>query len=357
MEGAAGGARGSLPLLLGPPPTRQARRSKPERTLSPQHFGALDQHGRRRRQRRVARPAARGRRPALGGDAQVERSDSSAHGDQIRVRGSVGGSDEYEQGDWLFVGALRLAWTSGFAPQPLPRLGARFAPSAKWSVGTGIGRSLRTPTLDELYHPPERGIEGNPALVPETAWELEVTAQAEPVRGLSFGVVAFGRVVDDVVLYVNRNAFVVRPENLGAALIGGAELEARAWTTVLGMRGQIDVSGALTASRLDVTKRTLPTQPVAAGDVGLSLEPKIAPVELFSRLRLASSTFANLANTIEVEPYVRWDAGATVRLGPSAAVSLSVSNLLDDRGLATVNKIPLPGRMVLASVRVMELPD
>ena len=90
----------------------------------------------------------------------------------------------------------------------------------------------------------------------------------------------------------------------------------------------------------------------------MSLEPRIGgarPLEMFSRIRRASATKANLQNTIQVGAYLRWDAGLVLRPSSGVAASILVTNLLDDRGLVTVNKIPLPGRTILASVTVKEV--
>ena len=225
------------------------------------------------------------------------------------------------------------------------------------SLRAGVGRSTRVPTFDELYHPSQRGLVGNPELVPEAAWEAEVGVEHRR-RRFSVGASLFARRIENTILYVNRNAFVIRPENLGVSHAAGAELDADGRLDLGPVRCRGEVSATLLASRLSDTSAPLPTRPPLIVDARLSLEPKIAsrrPLEVFSRIRHASETKANLQNTIVVDPYLRWDAGVVVRPSSGVVASLLVTNLLDDRGLVTVNKVPLPGRTVLASVTIKEV--
>ncbi|MCK6547772.1 TonB-dependent receptor, partial [Myxococcota bacterium] len=153
-----------------------------------------------------------------------EQSDSTQHGAPSRLRASAAISDELSLGAWTPFGALRLDAVEGQVIAALPRAGVRFTPSAAWTFTLGAGRSVRAPAIDELHHPAVPGFSGNPALRSETAWEVEgsvgTTGEVAQAR-----VVAFGRLVDDTIVYANRNAFEVRPENVGASRAAGLELE------------------------------------------------------------------------------------------------------------------------------------
>ena len=107
----------------------------------------------------------------------------------------------------------------------MPSLGASVLIHDDLQFRSSLGRAFRAPALDELYHPPERGFSGNPGLQPESAWEadfgLKWIWQTSQILDLS----VYARRLDDTILYLNRNAFEVRPENVGVATALGIELE------------------------------------------------------------------------------------------------------------------------------------
>ena len=288
-------------------------------------------------------------------DAAFERSDSTEHGLQSRGRGGLALRHEGDFDPWFSWVALRAELIGGLGVSWMPRLGLRWEPEPGWALRLSAGRSVRAPAIDELFHPSEGGIEGNPTLVPEAAWEAELAGEltAADLGGLS--VSAFARSIEDTILYVNRNAFVVRPENLGASRAVGVEVDADAAVAVAGHR----LGGALALSWLHArfadTGQPLPTQPDASAHATVSFEPRIAgsyPFELFCDLRLVRAAFANIHASVRTNEYARWDVGLSVRPFPGAVATVVMTNVLNDQRLVTVHKGPLPGRMVLATVRV-----
>lgn len=271
--------------------------------------------------------------------------------DQARLQVSVRVSDEWFLSEALsaFI-ATGLEAVSDQGVYALPRAGLRWDPVPGWTVRLGVGRGLRVPTLDELYRPPEPGLVGNPELVSETAWEgeLAVDMKLGPVEA---GAAAFARRIDRPILYLNRNAFVVRPENLNASTAVGLEASVF-WADSFGPLGlSVDLSGSWLRARLDETGEPLPTQPEWSGfgSLGLSL----FEVEALTRLRGVSTTQTRLRGNPDndIPPYVRWDVAVSGRPVAGVEVGVQVSNLLDDRSLRTVNKLPLPGRTVMTTVR------
>lgn len=305
----------------------------------------------------------------LGG----ELSDSTEHGQPSRLRISVGLSDEISLGALVLFAAGRLVSISDQPIALLPRVGLRYEPWRAWTFTVSAGRSLRSPTIDELYHPIEAGFQGNPSLISETAWEGELTARFDAplilqdtltsssssssssgrVRDrLTAQLGVFARRIDDTILYINRNAFVIRPENLGAASAAGGELELgyrlRSGALFAGVQGAL----SLLFSRLDETGDPLPTQPRLSGFGQLS--GGYGPVELSTGLRYFSATNTRLraAEANQVAPYLRWDLGLTATPWDGVSASFQVLNVLDDRTLQSVNQIPLPGRTFLVSLRL-----
>ena len=288
----------------------------------------------------------------LRADAHVEHSNSTQHGDQTRVRFGVGLSQDILLDDWTIFAALRTELITGLDAQVMPRVGVRWTALDELSLTVAAGRSYRTPLLDELYHPLERGLAGNPDLLPESAWEGEATVSWVPIEEVSISVSGFVRQIDDTILYINRNAFVVRPENVGAARAAGAELELAALAEIADTELRFDVAAAVTGTELEASGEPLPTRPLLTGFGSLTIAPRWAPLDLFTRVQLASGTHANLRATLPVEPYVRWDAGVTAMMDEHATASLVVENLLDEQANETLNKIPLPGRTVMLTVRI-----
>src|SRR5262249_54237182 len=157
--------------------------------------------------------------------------------------------------------------------------------------------------------------------------------ESEPIaERIKLALSGWLRRADDLILYINRDAFLIRPENVGAAESAGLELElALDPPPILGTRVSLDLSGGLLDSALLVTGRPPPTQPAAAFDaeVSLALPASALPLSIFGRLRYASPTTANLQATLQVPAYLRLDAGFTWKPVPSAALSLLLTNLTD----------------------------
>ena len=302
-------------------------------------------------------------RLTLRASGSVEHALSRPGAAATRGRLALVALDTWRGDTWALSGGLRASLVAPGAFALLPRLGLEVWPTPTLALVIGAGRSLRAPTIDELYHPPENGLVGNPALVPETAWEVDARARAwvgEVVRA-ELGV--FARRVDDTLVYVNRNAFVVRPENLGASRALGGELDLGldvAWPGVIALDAHAALG--LTWTALDVGEAPLPGAPVATIDGGLAARPALGaalaralgapwPLELFTRLHATTAATANASGTIEVRPYHRWDVGASLVLPEGLGLSVQLQNLLDVRTLETLHKIPLPGRTWTAVLR------
>ncbi|MEQ8273509.1 MAG: TonB-dependent receptor [Deltaproteobacteria bacterium] len=285
-----------------------------------------------------------------------ERASSTEFGEVSRGRAALAVTDEIEWGDVVVHGGVRAVHVGPRGFHLLPRVGAAWTATTALELRVGVGRALRTPALDELYHPPEVGFVGNPDLLPETAWEAELSAHLlRPVRIVA---AVFARRIRDTILYLNRNAFVVRPENVGDADALGGELEIAATRTFGGFEVAGVASSSLLWSRLAATGARLPTQPVLsyAGQASVSRWR----TTLFSAVRGFSRTFTRLrpADDNVVRAYFRWDAGLTVLPFDDVSIAVTVENLLDTRTLQTLNRYPLPGRTAFLTARwVLESPS
>lgn len=291
----------------------------------------------------------------LSGSLGLEASESTEHGDPSRVRGHLVLSERWAVTEALrVVGVVRAAVASELGVVVLPRAGITWALHERVALGLAIGRSYRTPALDELYHPTTSGFAGNPGLLPEDAWEGEFSLRLRPHALLRVALAGFARRVEAGIVYVNQNAFTVRPENVGAASVAGGELEAELGLDLGALRLEATAAASATASRLDVSGVALPTAPPLSLDLELRASWRRGTLSLsaYTRGAAVSETAANLAGTVPVDAYARWDAGAAVALEACCALGVAVDNLLDDRTLESVFKVPLPGRTLLATLRV-----
>lgn len=273
-----------------------------------------------------------------------------------RARMGVALSDEWSFDSAVLFAALRAAYVQGQGLTILPRLGMHWDLGEHIGLGLALGRSLRTPTLDDLYHPEESAYVGNPELGPERSWEAEMNAGYTAERW-ALKVAAFARTIDNAILYLNRNAFVVRPENVGAARALGVELEAATKTEVGPVRLDLTGQGSLLASDLVETGDRLPTQPAWSFAIEGSAHYRGAYVD--SGLRGFGSTTVNLRSTAgnRVPAYLRWDVGAGATVSENLRLGLQILNLLDARTLVSVNRFPLPGRSVFISLRLSAGPS
>ena len=138
----------------------------------------------------------------------------------------------------------------------------------------------------------------------------------------------------------------------------GLELQSNTLVAWKQISAGLDLTGSVLWSRLAATQEAIPTQSAWAGTGLAFLRTSIRKndaFEVFVRGRTMAPTAANLQATIEVPAFLRADLGVNYRLFDEAVISLSVDNVFDDRSLETLNKLPLPGRAFLASVRVFDL--
>jgi iron complex outermembrane receptor protein len=111
--------------------------------------------------------------------------------------------------------------------EPTGRLGIE-AGSARISVIGNIGRYVRVPTLGEMYGISST-VHGNPQLFPESGVSVDVGVRASATRrgafdGAFVDAFLFAREASDLITFARVSQGFVRPYNVGAARVIGAEL-------------------------------------------------------------------------------------------------------------------------------------
>jgi len=249
--------------------------------------------------------------------------------------------------------ALRLDVVGGFvAVSPGLSAGARpfggtmFEPL---QVRAGAGASFRPPTFSELYL--DTGpTQPNPDLRPERAVSVDAGLlwKARPLT-VSAGV--FWSRYRDLILYELFPPARVKPYNIGAARISGAEVQ-------LDLRLPLESALEVAYSYVDaVNERPSETQ----GGRKLSyrsphrvfarLDRRGDRLEFFSQVDFSSPTPRNAYGTAELPAQLRVDAGAGARVAGPVWLDVEVRNLLDDRTQQDLFQYPLPGVSFQASAR------
>jgi vitamin B12 transporter len=268
---------------------------------------------------------------------------------------SLGISDDASllEGALSVYPALRLDFVgnlTGFSPglsataRPFP--GTAVEP---FEVRAGAGVSFRPPTFSELYL--DTGpTQPNPDLRPERALSLDAGLRwkTDPVTA-SAGV--FWSRYRDLILYELFPPARVKPYNIGAARIRGAEVQ-------LSLRLPLEAGFEVSYSFVEaINDRPSATQ----GGRKLSYR---SPHRLFARLdhrgdrlegfvqvHLSSAMPRNAYGTAELPAQVRIDAGAGVRVAGPLWADLEVRNVLDDRTQQDLFQYPLPGASFQATAR------
>jgi outer membrane cobalamin receptor len=220
---------------------------------------------------------------------------------------------------------------------------------APLEVRAGGGASFRPPTFSELYL--DTGpTQPNPDLRPERALSVDAGLRWK-TRPLTASAGIFWSRYRDLILYELFPPARVKPYNIGAARISGAEVQ-------LGVRLPLEAGIEVAYSFVDaINERPSATQQ------GQKLSYR-SPHRLFARLErhgdrleasvqvdLSSATPRNAYGTAELPTQLRIDAGAGVRVAGPLWVDLQIRNLLDDRTQQDLFQYPLPGASFQATAR------
>jgi hypothetical protein len=211
----------------------------------------------------------------------------------------------------------------------------------------GVSRAARAPTLDERFAP-AGFLVAAPDLRPEAVTDVELGATiAVPSLPMLLAATAFGSWLDDAIVIVNDNAFVVRPRNTGPALRAGSELLLR--TRPHRLLG-VDTAASLLWSQVQATNAPLPTAPPLALRTAVTVGDDTA----FTRATITARGAApsTIFGTLPSAPYALVDVMARVPLSSSLGLTMHVHNALDVQTATDVNLLPLPGRLLFIGLEV-----
>ncbi len=216
------------------------------------------------------------------------------------------------------------------------------------------GRSFRPPSFAELYlYQPL--VVPNPDLRPEEGLGADSSIAWEgPLGFASAG--AFATLYRDLIYYDLASFQTFKPHNAGRALARGLEAEAASARVprLLGLSGSASYTLLDTETLLgpaNVLGKELPHRARHRAYARASVAP--GPFEAHLEAHYTSAQYADARNLSRIPAVLAWNAGGSVRLARAPAVRLhvEVKNLADDRTLQDPFENPLPGRMVMVTLR------
>lgn len=213
-----------------------------------------------------------------------------------------------------------------------------------------VGRAFRAPTFDEKFGPPSGYVRSNPDLVPEDGIETGALLRWT-AGGWSAEAALFGARLSHTIIYLNRNAYEVRPENAGNVWRGGGELTAAVRPLAF---WQQSAEVEVLLSRIDATAAPLPTTPMlrlrSRSAIDLAALLPVVPVSFYFDGIAQSPASSNFFGELTVPAQATLDAGVAIRLKSLASLSFEVWNLLDATTRVDLHQVPLPGRQFMATL-------
>jgi vitamin B12 transporter len=258
---------------------------------------------------------------------------------------------------------VRLDWAEDFGSEWLPRAGLVFEPVRWLRLRGQAGRAYRVPNFDELYHPDEGFVVGNPDLDPEDAWNYDVGVEialerAGPFSDIELGAAVFRRDIDQSIVWLLVSPNTLRPENLGSATVDGLEVSGALRLTRF-LRFSIQYSR--TDSHRDATGEDLPGTPDQEAFGRLQLGPPQV-WKLVGEGQYVGDILVNEGGTRTIRARTVWNASAALNLvaWPGLGLGRLASELwiygrVDNIGDVAVRDslaFPQPGRHASAGFEV-----
>ena len=285
----------------------------------------------------------------------ILRATNQSGRDRPRVGGAFRGTVDVLSDLLKLSGGFRLDWTDGFDLEVLPSFGIVLEPRDWIRFRAHVGRAYRAPNFDELFHPDEGFIRGNPDLEPEDAWNFDAGGEvalekAGPFSNLTLRASWFRREIDESIVFVLINAETVEPNNTGKATSDGYEISASVdWTRY----ARLIANYTETDSRRDLNGSRLPGQANREAFVKLRIGPE-DHWKLIAEFQHVGEILVGESDRRFLPERDVWNAGASLNLAEVSVLGLDrwVDDLwifvrgdnLGDVAVRDVLSFPQPGR-------------
>jgi outer membrane receptor protein involved in Fe transport len=227
----------------------------------------------------------------------------------------------------LFTGGFRYHQHSLYGGMPVPEFHAAYRLSRKYSVAAGAARGFRNPTIRELYLFPAP----NPQLQPETLWNYQATAHAQPWNALTAWTTFYYADLSNQVVTLGRFPNLALA-NSGSAINRGVETNAqwrpsRSWL----------VGGGYAYLRSTNLAPLIPQQKVNA-----SLQWHRGRYTANLSSIYAGRRWANAARSASLGGYTLMTLQGSCRLTRNVSAYALIDNVLDRR-YQILPGYPMPG--------------
>lgn len=260
-------------------------------------------------------------------------------GSSSAARSSAGLGASWEQTiaeRWLLVAAARGDLDGDARVALSPALGASFAASPRLDVRANLGRTFRTPNLDELYLNLE-SLRGDPNLNSERAWVADLGA-AWRSDAASLDVTAFGRLVDHEILFLPVTAYLVQAQNVDGTWAAGVEAHAAARWRAL----RAELAYTWTHARFVEGGAPVPLTP--AHDASAKIAAHTSWLRTWTGASLRGAITLDNFGTTRDGAHLFWDAGVDLLALEPVQLSFAARNILDDDTMVDAAQQPVPGR-------------
>jgi iron complex outermembrane receptor protein len=234
------------------------------------------------------------------------------------------------------------------------KLGVAVALAGPLSARASAGRTFRAPSFAELYL--QQGLaQPNPELRSETGTGADASLVVDAPAGM-VSVGGHATRYQDLIVWETASFGRLKPFNTGEALVAGVEAEA-ASAPIRGLAG-VSLSTAYTwlftrnlRGPEGIAGKDLPRRPRHRLYARAGFAPGAVAAHL--EAHFVGQQWEDPRNVNAVDAALLWNAGTSVTLdrARSVALALEVRNIFDDRTAEDPLGNPMPGRMVLVSLR------
>ena len=291
-------------------------------------------------------------RAAVEGEEELLHADGlGGLRDRARLAGTL--SADVRLGRGRLAPALRADRVGSFADVS-GKLGFGWRLAGPLSLRASAGRTFRAPSFAEL-HLQQGAVLPNPDLEPEVGIGGDAALVADGALGMA-SVGGHATRYQDLILYQGTGFGRLKPFNAGKAWVRGVEAEVASAPAprLLGL----SISAAYTflftenlRGDEEVVGKDLPLRPRHRLYARAGIAP--GPAELHLEAHRVSRQWQDARNVIPIEATLVCNAGASLSLARTAGLrlGLEVRNLIDRRTLEDPIGNPLPGRMVMVTLR------
>jgi len=292
--------------------------------------------------------------PGILTDGEVARiAHSLSARDELHLWRYPGKEGDPGVGRVVFVPALRYDINSLYRDFLSWQLGAmvHFDAGKRLVLKGNAGTSYRAPSFNDLFWPQTAFAIGNPKLRPEISFGWDAGGLVKPFPWLTFELVYFHNLVEDLIQWVPGPGGQWRPSNVGQALLEGVEAEVKTILTIAWLKSYLEVGANYTllfaTDKSDspaTYDKQLARRPFEKANAVVSLS---RPQWYFVRweTRFVGFRYITAHNTKYFEPYLVHSVNAGVTVFDRVELSAQVMNLLDDSYI-DVREYPIPGREI-----------